>query len=324
MTTPALALPEPLPEDPEVVATALETAGIFGVQGDVREAVRWLRRAAELAGDAGIDDRALELARAAADLTTNAESPSTAPVAPPPAAAAPPPPPPPPPPILAAPPPPPPPPIQAAPRTSPPPKPSVSVSPIVPLNQVNDEQSGFAAPAREENVVAPPSAAPSPVNGAPGLAPGASAPRPAASNGAPRGLGVTTPLGSRSPLERTGETPPPTRFDKTLEAALPAEVVHEEPPQVTVRYPSGEPPADGAAAEWAATAEPTPDANLAQGTAALLRESRRRAVRASIEASQDPGVYIVRLLKNGEYAGSGAHEAMVVLVDPRADLFVAP
>jgi hypothetical protein len=323
MTTPALALPEPLPEDPEVVATALETAGIFGVQGDVREAVRWLRRAAELAGDAGIDDRALELARAAADLTTNAESTSSAPVAPSPAAAAPPPPPPPPPIQAAPPPPPPPPPIQAAPRTSPPPKPGVSVSPIVPLNQVNDEQSGFAAPARDENVVAPaPSAAPSPVNGAPAGV--SAAPRPSASNGAARGLGVTTPLGSRSPLERTGDTPPPARFDKTLEAAPSAEIVHEEPPQVTVRYPSGEPPADPPAAESPAIAEPTPDANLAQGTAALLRESRRRAVRASIEASQDPGVYIVRLLKNGEYAGNGAHEAMVVLVDPRADLFVAP
>src|SRR5690349_21572248 len=82
----ALAFPEPLPDDPEVVATALETAGIFGVQGDVREAVRWVRRAAELAGDAGIDDRAFALARAAADLTSN-YSDQTQSSAPPPAGA---------------------------------------------------------------------------------------------------------------------------------------------------------------------------------------------------------------------------------------------
>src|SRR5688572_3380153 len=73
MQTPELSLPEPTPTDPEVVATALETANIFGVQGDVKEALRWIRRAAELAGDAGDDDRALNLARAAADLTTHVE-----------------------------------------------------------------------------------------------------------------------------------------------------------------------------------------------------------------------------------------------------------
>jgi hypothetical protein len=64
----ALSVPEPQPNDPEDLSTALETAAIFGAQGDVREAVRWVRRAAELAGDAGDDMRALTLARAVADL----------------------------------------------------------------------------------------------------------------------------------------------------------------------------------------------------------------------------------------------------------------
>lgn len=114
-----------------------------------------------------------------------------------------------------------------------------------------------------------------------------------------------------------------------------------EPPQATVRYPSGEPPlpppsnrglqgAEAASASngSAATSNGSASANASveseDSPAALLRQARRRAVRASIEASEDPGVYIVRLLKNGEYAGAGAHEAMVVLVDPRAELFVAP
>ena len=44
-----LSVPEPLPNDPEAVVTALETAEIFGKQGDLKEAVRWVRRAAEIA-----------------------------------------------------------------------------------------------------------------------------------------------------------------------------------------------------------------------------------------------------------------------------------
>src|ERR1051325_7120019 len=65
-----LVVPEPLPEDGEGVTSALETAAIFNAQGDVREAARWVRRAAEAASDVGADMRALALARAVADLNT--------------------------------------------------------------------------------------------------------------------------------------------------------------------------------------------------------------------------------------------------------------
>jgi hypothetical protein len=70
MTASALTIPEPLPDDPDAVTTALETAAIFGTQGDTREALRWLRRAAEAAGDEGNDLRALTLARLAADMSS--------------------------------------------------------------------------------------------------------------------------------------------------------------------------------------------------------------------------------------------------------------
>jgi hypothetical protein len=53
----------------------------------------------------------------------------------------------------------------------------------------------------------------------------------------------------------------------------------------------------------------------------LLRDAARTAARASIEASQEEGVYIVRLLRSDEPATYGAHEALVVLVDPNSDLF---
>src|SRR5262245_30646536 len=65
----SLAFPGPEAGDPEDVTWTLQTAGTMWARGDTHEAVRWLRRAAEAAGDAGNDMRAVTLARAAADLT---------------------------------------------------------------------------------------------------------------------------------------------------------------------------------------------------------------------------------------------------------------
>lgn len=78
--------PAPDPTDPEDVAWTLQTAGAMWSRGDNHEAVRWLRRAAEAAGDCGHDLRAVALARAAADLTAALQLPPSIP--PPPAAAA--------------------------------------------------------------------------------------------------------------------------------------------------------------------------------------------------------------------------------------------
>jgi len=61
-------IPSPSSTDCETVITALETAAVFGAKGDEGEAMRWLRRAAESAGEAGDDRRALLLTRRAADL----------------------------------------------------------------------------------------------------------------------------------------------------------------------------------------------------------------------------------------------------------------
>src|SRR5688572_5479203 len=63
-------IPPALESDSEQVALSLETAQALGENGDLREALRWLRRAADAAEQAGDDMRALTLARAAADLTT--------------------------------------------------------------------------------------------------------------------------------------------------------------------------------------------------------------------------------------------------------------
>jgi hypothetical protein len=76
---------DPIPparkDDTEDVAWALSTAEAMHARGDRGDALKWLRRAAEAASEAQSDDRALELAKAAADLasvlgpTTNAPPP---------------------------------------------------------------------------------------------------------------------------------------------------------------------------------------------------------------------------------------------------------
>lgn len=61
-------IPVPAASDVESVVTALEMAALFGAKGEGNEVVRWLKRAAESAGAEGHDERALSLARTAADL----------------------------------------------------------------------------------------------------------------------------------------------------------------------------------------------------------------------------------------------------------------
>lgn len=85
MLTQALFTPPPELSDSDDVLLALETARALETQGEVREAARWIRRAADAAEMQGNDERVLALARAAADLSnTLASSPAEAPTIPPP------------------------------------------------------------------------------------------------------------------------------------------------------------------------------------------------------------------------------------------------
>jgi hypothetical protein len=63
-------IPPPERSDPEPVAKILQAAREDFERGEAREALRQLRRAAEVADEAGSDLRAVALARAAADLAT--------------------------------------------------------------------------------------------------------------------------------------------------------------------------------------------------------------------------------------------------------------
>jgi hypothetical protein len=97
MFSPASLTPSPDPSDSADVLTALATARDCEARGEIREAVQFLRRAADAAEQQGNDARVLVLARAAADLTnrmgpsltvTNRAAPPR-PAAPPPRPAAP-------------------------------------------------------------------------------------------------------------------------------------------------------------------------------------------------------------------------------------------
>ena len=61
-------VPDAKPDDPEDVSWALSTAEAMWARGDHAEGLKWVRRAAEAASEAENDNRALELAKAAADL----------------------------------------------------------------------------------------------------------------------------------------------------------------------------------------------------------------------------------------------------------------
>jgi hypothetical protein len=76
--TPTLRTPGPSLSDSDDVLLALETAQALEMRGEMAEAARWLRRAADEAEKQGHDRRVLALAHAAADLTSaSAQAPVT-------------------------------------------------------------------------------------------------------------------------------------------------------------------------------------------------------------------------------------------------------
>jgi hypothetical protein len=75
MAASSLSFPSPESTDQKAVASALEAGGAEWRRGEFREAVRWVRRAADAAEAGGDDRRALSLARIAADLTGQLEIP---------------------------------------------------------------------------------------------------------------------------------------------------------------------------------------------------------------------------------------------------------
>jgi hypothetical protein len=70
-------IPVPQPGDSETVVSMLETAAVFSAKGDAAEALSWLKRAAESAGDSGDDSRTLALARSVSNLSDRLRAPAS-------------------------------------------------------------------------------------------------------------------------------------------------------------------------------------------------------------------------------------------------------
>jgi len=77
MAASASIVPPPEPGDTEDMTWALSTAQAMEARGDWSECVRWVRRAAEAASEASKNERALHLAKVAADLTTRLDNQET-------------------------------------------------------------------------------------------------------------------------------------------------------------------------------------------------------------------------------------------------------
>lgn len=323
-------IPQPIAEDPEAVVTALETAAVFGAQGDAQEALRWVRRAAEAASDDGNDLRALALARTAADLSSELQQASNPPQAateeapspesaeatpqqdeeesPPessaeaPAAAAPEPPAP----AAFEPPPPPPPPRPKARPLSTVAKPvAASVPPELPAAQETPSEEARAPEAQVDAAEAAPASDDTPPD-EPTVSTRASNAPPSVSTRL--GPPPKTPGGSSK--ARPDAAPPsagPSAAAQTAESAkaeaAKAEAAKADASQVVVR-PTASIRLNGAAHE------------------APHRPGLRQAVRVSIAPYPDaPGFFVVRPLEDHQVPGQGAREALVVLLDAGGDLY---
>jgi len=283
-----LIVPDPLPDDGEDVTSALETALVFNQQGDMREAARWVRRAAEAASDMGADMRALTLARAVADLNIASIAPRPpAPEAAPPASAAPAPPPFP----VGAPV------MAAAPAPAPPPLPAAAAPAPPPLPQ--------AAPAAAETDGWGPPPEPTPAMAAP-------APE------APMEPTPPTPIRTPSVIPQPvvaisapAAAPAPPPLPQTVPTqTLPFMAAPAAPP-----LPPAQPVAQAAPPVAVVAAAPAPVAAVAVPAPPV-----HQALRVSVEQTSEAGVFRVKLLSGNEGAPLAGHEALLVPLDPKVSL----
>lgn len=207
-------VPEAKPGDPEDVSWALSTAEAMWARGEHAEGVKWIRKAAEAASDAEDDNRALELAKAASELTASitrrsltaqaeVSSSPPAPSAPTPSAS------------------------NDAPAT-PSSKPAASVRPAPPLPaSATKGRSAPPLPTSKGKSAPPPAAAATPSASIPPVAPKTSQP-PRVSQvprGAPRPLAVNAPTPMAPPVNSPAAPPvaqpqqPPTVQAVALAAA---------------------------------------------------------------------------------------------------------
>jgi hypothetical protein len=281
MSDPASVIPNPEAGDADDVTTALETAALLWAKGDAVESIRWIRRAAEAAGEAGSDMRALTLARAAADLSAQPERQASKP-----------------PPL----------PVDPSVVTSAPP--ILGSGPAVAPTAAAASVASFSVAAR--TVSTRPAAA------APRATPPAAAvhePTPSARKSAP--LNAPPPPSARAPLKEAEAQRKPS--SSTMQAASVNPLVSKAlaagededgtPKPARASLPPSAHPSVAAAARKA-TVSTAP-------TAPRARQALRVAVRSS---SDEKGLLLVRVLEEGQAVPSDAHEALLVGLEVGAQL----
>lgn len=270
------------PSDASDVATALETATALWRRGDSREALRWLRRAAEGAESEGDDLRAVALARAAAELQDRLPQPSSMPA---PSASRPPPQ------------------VTSTPLPAPSRPPPVSRQPP-PFTQA-------ATPSQVRASAAPPPPSQRSLANTGGLEPWmppGSRPPPAAERSSPRSSGPPPLPTSELASSPVSAKPPPPPAAPVAPAELAPQTPTPEPPRAAAESPS------------AAAREPAP-AGREEGTVSPGAPRARTALRVSVEVlSKKSGTLLVRLLGEDASPPANAHEALLVPLDPEVDL----
>jgi hypothetical protein len=335
----AIEIPTPNESDSDTVVTALETAAVFSAKGDTAEAIRWLQRAAESAGEAGDDMRTLTLARTAADLTRSLQSaPASEPEQ----------------------------------RTGtesagakrlpkPPPRQSSSMKAVSSPSGEEESQVISAKPSDSGSRTPLPSAVqatstrppppsarvlPStpvrPASGASGVAGTASvAPRPSvvgSKSSIPsaerRRTNSFTPAPSsvapRLASSRVEASPSNGESADSLDRKEPREsaaATAPKPPELpTAEVPSAGTDAAPASANGQATAPSNgsvrPSLSLRPPEQTNVNQRLRAAARVSVvPSSTEPGLFFVRVLDDGQSAPSSSTEALMVLLDPSSTLF---
>jgi hypothetical protein len=267
-------IPSPQPGDSDDVELALETAQRMYRTGDNAEALKWLRRAANAAEEAGDDMRQLQLARLAADLAAVVNAPVQV--------------------------------MTSAPSVAPNAKASGSPSGAPPsrLPQPPTKQAPQAPPGRGSS---PPPAPSTKISVAP-----ATAHSPVTTSGGPPPLpSKSRPAPpSATPTHAASDSQPPPRAETPSVTAPKAAAVSIKPkaPESavpTAAVPSARPGAAfsvGQRTTAASTAGAFIDMGGAHGT-----------VRVSVRISaRDENLYIVRPLAQGQRPPAGAREAQLV------------
>ncbi len=339
----AIEVPKPETTDVEAVATALEAASALGTNGNYPEALRYLRRAVESASENGDDLRALKLARAAAELSDYLEGSSVGGGSPADGARA----------EAAAD-------AQASAsdanvetkpaRRLPSPPPRVQLSCTTPLPPRSSAPSA-AAPAAAPTAAAPTAAVPPktmpPRRAAPrSMPPRSMAPRSvpprsvpprsvpprsvppeaaARSTRPPRSQSSVTSSATRSvspaaPRSKTSEVPEsvPSSRAKTSDGV--ARISSAAPRVVSGRTPSTPPPKSLHPGYASAAVRGTAKAQLRTATSTGYGPSRQTLRVCIARNPDDPETLLVRPLEEGVAAPPGTHEALIVLLDPHADL----